>query len=531
MSPNPHLDRRAFLKASGTGAALVLARSAIGPRLSFAASGDVFRHGVASGDPFASAVVLWTRVTQNDDASPGSGIGRDVDVLWQVAKDPKFSRVVKRGETVARRARDHTVKIDARGLDPSETYYYRFKALKEVSAVGRMRTAANAPALPSNLRFGLASCANWEGGYFSAYRHIAEREDLEFVLHMGDYLYEYPPGAYGADGIDRVHTPGHEIVSLADYRIRHAQYKTDPDLQACHAAHPMIATWDDHEVTNDTWREGAENHQEEEEGDFVRRRNRAYRAYFEWMPVRPPAPRKDPSRIYRRLQFGSLADLHMLDTRQYRDEQPSSQTDQSRHDAERTITGDEQMSWLKDGLASNKAQWHLVGNQLMITPWETGEEVPFNVDAWDGYTADRTELLSHVQDAEIDNVVFLTGDIHTSWATEVPIEDNTYPVTPSVAVEMVGPSITSDNADDITGSPARTTSLLLEQEVKADNPWVKYVELDSHGYSVVDVTKERLNVDWFFISDRTDPDATQSFAATYKAVAGENAVTAGDGPV
>lgn len=530
MSSDRSLDRRAFLKSSGAGAALVVAGTTFGLKPSMAASGDVFRHGVASGDPLASAVVLWTRVTQSDDAGPGSGIGKNVDVEWQVAKDAKFKRIVKRGSTIALRSKDHTVKIDAKGLDHSQTYYYRFKALKDVSPTGRLRTPAATGTVPSNLRFGLASCANWEGGYFSAYRYLAEREDLEFVLHMGDYLYEYGPGVYGADGLDRVHTPDHEIVSLADYRIRHAQYKTDVDLQACHAAHPIVAAWDDHEVTNDTWREGAENHQEEE-GDFLQRRNAAYRAYFEWMPIRLPLPRKDPTRIYRRLRFGGLADLHMLDTRQYRDVQPSSQSDPSRDDPERTITGEEQMGWLKAGLAKKGAQWHLIGNQLMITPWETGEEVPFNVDAWDGYTADRTELLSHLTEAEIDNVVFLTGDIHTSWANDVPLDDNTYPVTPSVAVEMVGPSVTSDNLDDITGSPARSTSLLLEQGVKADNPWVKYVELDSHGYSVVDVNKERLNVDWYFISSRTDPEATQTFAASYKAVAGENAVSEGDGPV
>lgn len=526
------MERREFLKtvAGGVGAAAASTLVPMWRGAGAVAAERVFRHGVASGDPIANAVLIWTRVTRNEDTLPGSGRGADVDVRWQVAEDPTFRRIARKGETVARRERDHTVKLDVTGLDPARTYYYRFKALGEISDAGRIRTAAPVRELQRNVRFGLASCANWEGGFFSAYRFMAEREDLEFVLHMGDYLYEYGPGTYGPGGIDRVHVPDHEIVSLADYRMRHAQYKTDPDLQACHAMHPFITAWDDHEVTNDTWRDGAENHQDGE-GGFIKRRNRAYRAYFEWMPLRKPRPRRDPRRIYRRGRFGQLADLHMLDTRQYRDVQPSSQTDQSRHDPDRTITGDAQMQWLKNGLSADRAQWHLIGNQLMITPWETGEELPFNVDAWDGYTADRSELLGHIQGAEIDNVVFLTGDIHTSWANEVPIDDNTYPVTPSVAVEMVGPSITSDNADEITGSPARTTSLLLEQEVKADNPWVKYVELDSHGYSIVDVTKERLNVDWYFISERTDPKATEGFAASFKTEAGSNAVSAGDGPV
>lgn len=526
------IDRRTFLKATGAGAAgLLLVPKTVARPSMLGGTGSVFRHGVASGDPLSNAVMIWTRVTRSGETSPGSGLGKPVEVKWQVATDPSFKHIVKRDDYVARAEKDHTVNIDARGLDPGKSYFYRFKALNEISPTGHMRTTHPAGVDPSNVRFGLASCANWEGGYFSAYRFLSEREDLDFVLHMGDYIYEYGAGTYGADGLaDRVHRPDHEIVSLADYRIRHAQYKTDTDLQACHAAHSMVAAWDDHEVTNDTWREGAENHQEAE-GKFIKRRNLAYRAYFEWMPLRRPQRQADPTRIYRRLHFGNLARLHMLDTRQYRDVQPSSQTDESRNDADRTITGPEQMKWLKRGLSKDAHQWDLIGNQLMITPWETGEEVPFNVDAWDGYTADRAELLGHIQSKEIDNVVFLTGDIHTSWANDVPIEDNTYPVTPSVAVEMVGPSITSDNADEITGSPYRTTSVLLETEVKADNPWVKYVELDSHGYSVVDVTKERLNVDWYFISNRTDPQATQGFAATWKAAAGDNAVSEGVGPV
>lgn len=529
------MKRRDFLKSivAGAGAAAGSTLLPSEPRALGAPTdptSDVFRHGVASGDPTADGVVIWTRVTPTGEVLPGSGIGPDTDVRWQVAKDPSFRRVVESGIISARQRSDHTVKVDVTGLDPATTYYYRFKTGRELSGVGRTRTPAAPSDLQRNLRFGLASCANWEGGFFSAYRFLAEREDLEFILHMGDYLYEYGPGTYGPGGIDRVHEPDREIVSLSDYRIRHAQYKTDPDLQACHSMHPFIAAWDDHEVTNDTWKQGAENHQEDE-GDFIARRNRAYRAYFEWMPIRLPRPRKDPTRIYRRGRFGQLADLHMLDTRQYRDQQPADQADQARHDAGRTITGEAQMEWLKSGLSADRAAWRLIGNQLMITPWETGEQLPFNVDAWDGYTADRQKLLGHIQGNEIPNVVFLTGDIHTSWANEVPIDDNTYPLSSPVAVEMVGPSITSDNADEITGSPARTTSLLLEQEVKADNPWVKYVELDSHGYSVVDVTKERLNVDWFFISDRTDPDATEQFAASFKTEAGTSMVTAGDGPV
>lgn len=531
MPASHQMDRRAFLRLSGAaGAGLLAARRVFPIAPAFAAPGDVFRHGIASGDPLAEAVVLWTRVTPSGEATPGSGLGGSAEVQWQVASDPRFARIQKSGTVQASAAHDHTVKIDARGLEPGRPYYYRFKCRGEISPEGRTKTAPDDLGRKS-LRFGLTSCANWEGGYFSAYRHLAQRDDLDVVLHMGDYIYEYGPGAYGPGAdLGRIHEPDHEIVSLTDYRIRHAQYKTDPDLQALHAAFPFITAWDDHEVTNDTWREGAENHQPDE-GDFLDRRARAYRAYFEWMPIRLPAPRRDPTRIYRSFRFGRVADLHMLDTRQYRDKQPDDQLDPSRDDPDRTITGDAQMGWLKDGLAAGATRWHLVGNQLMITPWEIAPTVPFNIDAWDGYRADRTELLEHITGNEISNVVFVTGDIHTSWANEVPLDPNTYPVTSPAAVEFVGPSITSDNADDITGAPPRTASVALEAGVKADNPYVKYVELDSHGYAVAEATDRHLQMDWYFISDRTDPRAEQMHAASWKVASGTTEVVPADGPI
>lgn len=523
------VDRRDFLKLSGSSAGLLVASRFVRPAPAYGATSTTFQHGVASGDPTADSVLIWTRVTPSVEAVPGSGIGRPLDVEWQVAKDPAFRRVVKRGTFEATAARDHTAKIDVRGLDTDTVYHYRFKAAGDLSAAGRTRTAPSGD--NDALRFGLASCSNYEGGYFSAYRYLADRSDLDFVLHMGDYIYEYGPGGYGPGAsIGRIHEPDHEIVSLADYRIRHAHYKTDPDLQACHAAHPFISAWDDHEVTNDTWREGAENHQDDE-GNFHTRRSRAYQAYFEWMPIRLPTPRKDPTRIYREMKFGSIADLHMLDTRQYRDQQPSDQTDSSRDDPERTITGAAQMQWLKAGLARKDARWRLIGNQLMITPWRVAPTIPLIIDSWDGYTADRTELLTHIRDAEIDNVVFLTGDIHTSWAAEVPTDAMTYPVTPSVAVEMVGPSVTSDNLDEIAGTPPRTSSIPLEVGTRAENPYVQYVELDSHGYCVVDADEQRLHVDWFYVNDKNDPKSGQSFATAYETLAGTSSVGPAEGPV
>jgi alkaline phosphatase D len=527
------MDRRAFLRLSGAGAGLVAAaRLQRGLAVAALDATAPFGYGVASGDPLASSVIVWTRVTPGTDALPGSGVGRPLPVEWQVASDERFRKVVRSGRVMSSRGSDHTIKADVSGLEPDTTYHYRFRALGEISPAGSTRTAPPARAALDSLRFGLASCSNYEGGYFAGYRYLAERDDLAFVLHMGDYLYEYAPGAYGpGPDIGRVHEPDHEIVSLADYRIRHALYKTDPDLQSCHAAHPFVTAWDDHEVTNDTYRNGAENHQPDEEGKFGRRRRDAYRAYFEWMPIRLPSPGGDPTRIYRRLQFGRLADLHMLDTRQYRHRQAAGATDEAIDDPERTITGDPQMAWLKKGLSRNGVQWRLVGTQVQIAPVETGEDIPLNVDTWDGYRADRQELLQHLVDNDIPDVAFLTGDIHSSWACDVPLDATTYPVTPSACVELVGTSITSDNLDEITGSPPRTSSIAAENGLRADNPHIKYVELDSHGYSVVEATPERLQMDWYYLSDRTDPEATQQLGASWQTVAGSRQVTPASEPI
>jgi alkaline phosphatase D len=527
------IGRREFLKRSGAGGAgLLLARrgvSTLAPTVAAAGEG-VFAHGVASGDPTPSSVVLWTRVTPRPDAAPGIAEGLPVDVAYEIASDPNFSRVLRRGTVRTAPARDYTVKVDVRQLPADRELYYRFRHGSSISGMGRTRTTPESHAERGSFRFGLASCSNWEGGHFSAYGHLAERDDLDLVLHVGDYLYEYGAGGYGpGEEIGRIHQPEHEILSLADYRIRHAQYKTDPHLRACHAAHPFVATWDDHEVANDSWREGAENHNDGE-GKYIKRRNRAYQAYFEWMPLRLPSASVDPTRIYRRLRFGSLADLHVLDTRQYRDEQAGNQVDSTKDDPARTITGPEQMKWLQQGLSTKGPVWRLIGNQLMISPWEAGS-VPINMDAWDGYRADRTSLLTHIESEGIKNVVFLTGDIHTSWANEVPLDASTYPMSPSLAVELIGPSVTSDNFDEIAGTAPRTSSVALEEAIKASNRHMKFVELDSHGYVVVDVTGERLHADWHYVDDKADPDSGQSLGASYEVAAGTSTVEEATGPL
>jgi alkaline phosphatase D len=539
------LDRRSFL-VSAAGAA------ALGPALGVVdapayAAARYFRHGVASGDPWPHSVVLWTRVTPTVQSAPGSGRGPDVSVAWQVARDGAFTDVVSSGTFTTGAGRDHTVKVEAGGLRPATTYHYRFLLEGVASPVGRTRTAPAQDALPRRLRFGMVSCSNWQAGYFSAYRHLAARGDLDAVLHLGDYVYEYGPGeyGYGPDNVDvRPHAPRHEMLSLADYRRRHGQYKTDPDLQALHAAAPWVVTWDDHESANDAYRRGAENHTPGTEGQWRARRAAASRAYDEWMPVRlgATAALGDGHRIYRRLRFGRLADLSMLDLRSYRSKQVARQLD-GVGDPRRSITGDPQMAWLKDGLRGSSAQWKLVGNPVMIAPVVfpplpqdvsrpladvTGllppDGVPYNVDQWDGYTADRHELLGHLADHGVDGTVFLTGDIHSAWANDLPADAGTYPASPSLATEFVCTSVTSNNLDDITGSPPRTTSLAVEAGIQANNRHVRYLDFDSHGYSVLDVTPARVQMDYYVTGDRRDPDAKSSWSASWATAADSNSV-------
>ncbi|MFC6343247.1 alkaline phosphatase D family protein, partial [Nocardioides hankookensis] len=471
---------------------------------------------------------IWTRVTPTPASTPGSGKGPRVKVTWEVATDRRFRHVVRRGTFATGPSRDHTVKVDVTGLDPATWYHYRFHLAGQTSRVGRTRTAPAPEATPRHLRFGVVSCANLQAGWFSAYRGLADRDDLHAVIHLGDYLYEYGPGQYGYGSDDRdirSHVPAHEMVSLPDYRQRHAQYKQDPDLQDLHAKYPWIITWDDHEVANDQWKDGAENHNPDlGEGDYHRRRARAHRAYDEWMPVRLDGTARlgDGDRLFRRFRFGTLAELSMLDLRSYRDGQlevPGPEVDA----ADRTITGRQQMDWLKAGLKRTGAQWKIVGNPVMIAPVEFGsvphdlidpvndvtgllprDGVAYNLDQWDGYTHDRREVFEHIRDHQVTDALFITGDIHSGWACELPYDAASYPVGDTAGVEFVCSSVTSSNLKDITGTPPRTTSVVVEQAIKANNRHVKYLDFDSHGFSVLDITATRAQMDWYVIGDRAD---------------------------
>ncbi|KES04656.1 alkaline phosphatase [Streptomyces toyocaensis] len=525
--------RRTVVKAAAATAALAGPLAAALPARA-AGQAPAFLHGVASGDPLPDGILLWTRVTPVPQAVPGSGLGPDTEVSWTVARDRAFTDVVAKGSTLATAASDHTVKADIRGLRPATDYWFRFSAGGTDSPVARTRTAPAADAAVGGLRFGVVSCSNWEAGHFSAYRHLAARSDLDAWLHLGDYIYEYGTGEYGTrDTVVRPHAPAHEIVTLADYRVRHATYKTDPDLQALHAKAPVIAIWDDHEIANDTWSGGAGNHTEGTEGTWAARQAAAKRAYFEWMPVRPALA----GTTYRRLRFGKLADLSLLDLRSFRSQQVTT-GDGDVDDPDRTLTGRAQLDWLKAGLAASDTTWRLVGTSVMISPFSVGslpasvlkplakllglpqEGLALNTDQWDGYTDDRRELLAHLRANAIRNTVFLTGDIHMAWANDVPVDAGTYPLSASAATEFVVTSVTSDNLDDIVKVPEGTVTALASPLIRAANRHVHWVDTDRHGYGVLDITAERAQMDYYVLSSRTEADATAKWARSYRTRSG-----------
>lgn len=530
------VDRRTVLRAgalagAAAGTTALTGGIVAGAAGSASAQEGVFRHGVASGDPMPDRVILWTRVTPSPDAIPGSGRGVPVTVSWEIAADPGFASVVRTGSVVTDAGRDHTVKLDCSGLAPDRWYHYRFRALGQTSRVGRTRTAPADGAMPATGRWrvGIVSCSNWEAGYFAAYRHLEARGDLDAIIELGDYIYEYPIGEYsGKYGVIRPHDPPHEIVTLADYRIRLGQYHTDPDLQSLHAHVPWICTWDDHEAANDAWAGGAENHQPHE-GPWSDRKAASAQAYFEWMPVRPDSLR-DGGHLYRRLRWGSLAELSMLDLRTYRTEQPGRFDGRAIDGPAGTITGPEQFDWLARGIASSTARWNVIGNSVMVSPvllppidpnttaaltellGLPREGVPFAPDMWDGYAGERRRLLEVLRAKGTRNTVFLTGDIHTSWACEVPYEPANYPGGGVGAVEFVTTSVTSINIDELLSRPGlilpegNPASMAAQGALTTTNHHVKWVDLDRHGFTVVEFTQDYAHADFWALVAREDPN-------------------------
>ena len=458
---------------------LIFAQSDIAERSDINAALAPFYHGVASGDPLSDRVIIWTRYTPDASGDP-------VTINWEMATDTGFSNVVQTGNMVTQSNRDWTVKVDVTGLTPNLWYYYRFEYNGEYSIVGRTRTAP--VGMVDSLRFAVASCSDYVEGYFHGYRHMVERNDFDAVIHLGDYIYEN-----GASGnLGRPHEPPNRTTLLDDYRQRYSQYRLDPDLRCAHQMYPFINVWDDHEMANNSWRDGAESHDEPGDGLWVNRRNYAKRAYHEWVPFRAPNP-SDSLQIYRSLQWGELADLFMADTRIIgRDEQDAGAID----DEDRHILGAEQFGWLVDEMSTSDAQWKVMGQQVLMASLEIPLVgiVPLTEDAWNGYRWERDNLYDSVLVRDIENLVVLTGDIHTAWANNLEKDGS------KVGVEFVCSSITKQNAG-ISISDAVIT---------ATNPHIQFVELGGHGYYILDINQDRVQTDYQWIGDITDPNDLSS---------------------
>lgn len=525
-------SRRDFFKRTG---ATTVGIAAASPLLATSAdaAAAVFQHGVASGDPLSDRVILWTRVSVLSTKPL-------VPVTWVVATDPGLRSIVLRGATTTSAARDFTVKIDAAGLRPATTYYYRFNAGGAASPVGRTRTLPVGDV--DRLRIAVASCSNHAYGYFNAYARIAERADLDLVLHLGDYLYEYGQAQYGSL---RTPEPAHEMVTLADYRMRHAQYKRDADSQAVHRQHPFVCIWDDHEITNDAWKDGAQNHQPATEGDYSARVAAGLQAYYEWMPIRQVDT--DRRKNFRSFKVGNLIDLMMLEQRLSARSEQLTATIPTQFgngfvqsgafaDASRTLLGAEQETWLFNKLQTSTARWKFLGQGVMFAqlklqgaPNAQGGGVFLNTDQWDGYNPARNRVYAAIKPAgnraAVDNMVVLTGDIHSSWAADLAQD----PHNPDVAgggynpatgagasaVEFVGTSISSPGVDtDTTGQIAGTLRFI--------NPHFKYINLHRRGYMLLDVTPQRVVGEFWHIDTVSSISNLQTFAAAFEVQAGTN---------
>ena len=493
-----------------------------------------FEHGVASGDPLARKVIIWTRVT--------SERGGVVPVLWEVALDAGFRRLVRAGIALTSAQQDHTVKVDVSGLRPDTIYHYRFAVGHHMSPVGRTRT------LPlgniAQVKLAVFTCSNYPAGYFHAYREAAKLNDIHAAIHLGDYIYEYGRDGYASSDaatLGREVLPAGELLTLDDYRQRYAQYHTDPDLQAVHAAMPFINVWDDHEIANDTWKDGAENHDPATEGEFTTRRAAALKAFHEWLPIRTPDPRR-PQQINRSFAFGNLLALHMLDTRVIaRDQQleyanyfgSDGSFDSVRFaadlaDTDRQLLGAEQLLWLQQQLAGSAATWQMLGQQVLmgrmnipaplvlgkisfsaysalvykaqtapttLTPQEqyilAQPAIPYNLDAWDGYAMAREMVLAMVKGLD-KNLVVLAGDTHNAWASDLQDYSGN-----AVGVEYAVASVSSPGFEEYF--PAENP-LAVAAGLEAIIGPLKYANTGDRGYMVVTATPGECRCDWHYVS-------------------------------
>ncbi|GLW06380.1 alkaline phosphatase [Microtetraspora sp. NBRC 13810] len=473
--------------------------------------GDPFTLGVASGDPSHDGFVIWTRLAVQPLAEDGLGgmPDRPVTVQWEVSTDERFRRNVRRGTAQARPEWGHSVHVELDDLLSDREYWYRFRTGSHQSPVGRARTAPHPLSYGSGLTMAFVSCAQYEHGYFTSYRRLAEdRPDL--VLHLGDYQYEYTRDTYTIPGGNIRHHEGPETETLANYRQRHAQYKADPDLQAAHAAACWSVVWDDHELDNN-WADEVPERPDVPQPNFLARRAAAFRAYYENMPLRRTSvPRGIDMQLYRRIRWGQLANFHMLDTRQYRDDQGCGDGYSSCPEAvdpARSITGAEQEAWLIEGFHRSRARWDVLGQQVFFAQRDNnaGPAKITSQDAWDGYVASRERITRGWVDAGVRNAVVLTGDVHAHWASDLKL-DYDDPTSATVGSELVATSI-STGGNGADSDPATHPYLTI-------NPHLKFYN-NQRGYVLTRIDKEAITADFKVVPAVTAPGSPVHVKATF----------------
>ena len=567
MTTPPDFKRRTLVKALAVSSLIPI----LGSNLIACSSGSNnsdsvsvlpadFNHGVASGDPLTDRVIIWTRVSP---ATEG-----EVGITWEVATDSGFANIVANGSGVTSADVDYTVKVDVEGLQPASVFYYRFATINATSMIGRTRTLPEG--VTETATFAVVSCSNYPAGYFNVYREVANQE-VDAVLHLGDYLYEYTSTGYASDRAEefgRVVEPANELLSLSDYRTRYAQYHRDVDLQAAHAAHPFVIVWDDHEVANDTWKDGAENHDPATEGSFAERKIAALQAWHEWLPVRPPASMNDI--IYRRFRYGDLLDLLMLDTRLIGRDQQFTYADFATdglidvekaragfRDSNRTLLGSEQLGWLREELNQSSARWQVLGQQVLLgryavpasllealdpsitdeidvgkgtvallaavaakttAPDERTPEqqaivdsaIPYNMDAWDGYEFERDALLTFARQLG-SRLVVLAGDTHNAWTSQL-----TTPEGGIAGVEFGCTSVSSPGFDGV-GLLGPANAAAFGSLVTGLIDDLKYANLVGRGYLHIEFSRDTVTARHRFVTTifsteyAVNEDATKSF--------------------
>jgi len=532
--------------SAGAGLAACTAPESISGENAHIVSSGAFAHGVASGDPFLTSVVLWTHVTTETDG--------DIEVIWEVFSDKSLENRTTTGRYKTNKSRDYCVKVIAEGLTPGQDYFYRFRAGDAVSPIGRTRTLPEGAV--EELRFAVVSCANWQHGYFNTYDAIAKRAEtssFDAIIHLGDYYYEY--GVIDPPRIaDRTHEPAHEIIKLADYRQRHAQYRSDAALQSATAAMPLIAVWDDHETSNDSWQTGAQNHQSKTEGDWDARRQAALRAYYEWMPVREPKSGRVRSDIYRNFRFGNLVNLTCVETRltaraepiiieSYIDQITSEGgADKFRNDVlnapGRDMFGADQQDFIINALSQSKQDgvtWRMLANQVIMgklltpdfTPYISEEalekiepdwpevrdfltlskyNMPVYPDSWDGYPVARENFYMALDAAGINDMLVLTGDAHEFWLNDLTSDNGT-----KVGMEVVTSSVSSQTLTAYLGDTTAEHNLLLTKE----NADARYYNALKNGFVELTMNSKQVSVKMMSVDTVHSRDYSLSETASF----------------